>query len=169
LQPKQHENKTFHDVRDLLEDFEIKSNLSSCQSEILESQRRKKKVRKARLRNILKGSEGEASSIVRNDPWSCNRSISMVSKQWMKTNILKHLFQQVLTEDDGYKMSTSKTKVRKSSEAEVQTQKSLSMASLPQLSLCRKNGKVVYKNGPSDEILRKHHQSLNKSENTAFR
>ena len=87
----------------------------------------------------------------------------------MKINILKHLLQQVLTEANGYKMQTSKKKVRKSSEAEVQTQKSLSMASLPQLSLCRKNGKVVFENGPSDEILRKQNQRLKKSENTALR
>ena len=168
MQPKHHENKTFHDVRDLLEDFEVKSNLSSCQSEILESQRRKKKVRKARLRNIFKGSEAEASSIVRNDPWSCNRSISMVRKQWVNINIIKYLFQQVLTEAN-YKMQTSNEKVRKSSEAEVQTQKSLSMASLPQVSLCRTNEKVVFGNGPSDEILRKQNQRLKKSENTALR
>ena len=78
LQPKPHQNKTFHDVRDLLEDFDIKSNLSSCQSEMQESQRKKKKARKARMRSIFKAAEEETTSMVSNDPWSCNRSISMV-------------------------------------------------------------------------------------------
>ena len=78
LQSNNHGNKTFHDIQDLLEDFEVKSNLSSCQSEVLGNQRRKKKARKARLRNIFKTSEEDSISIVRNDPWSCNRSISMV-------------------------------------------------------------------------------------------
>ena len=78
MQPKPHQNKTFHDVRDLLEDFDIKSNLSSCQSEMQESQRKKKKARKARMRSIFKAAEEETTSMVSNDPWSCNRSISMV-------------------------------------------------------------------------------------------
>ena len=87
MQPKGHGNKIFHDVRDFLEDFEVKSNLSSCQSEILESQRRKKKERKARLRNIFNTSEEEIGSIVRNDPWSCNRSVSGVRKKHVNNNI----------------------------------------------------------------------------------
>ena len=62
-----------------------------------------------------------------------------------------------------------KKKGRKSSEAKEQTQKSLSIASLPQLSLSLKTGKAVYENGPSGEILRNQHQSLNKSEKTALR
>jgi hypothetical protein len=66
-------------------------------------------------------------------------------------------------------LQTRKKKGRKSSKAIEQTQKSLSIASLPQLSLCMKTGKAVYENGPSDEILRNHHQSLKKSENTALR
>ena len=64
-------------MRDILEDFDVKSNLSSCQSEILESQRRKKKARKARLRSIFKTGKGEDRNMMTN-PWTCNRSISMV-------------------------------------------------------------------------------------------
>ena len=87
MQPRGHGNKIFHDVQEFLEDFEVKSNLSSCQSEILESQRRNKKARKAKLRNIFKNSEEEKGSIVRNDPWYCNRSVSMVRKQCENINI----------------------------------------------------------------------------------
>ena len=60
-----------------------------------------------------------------------------------------------------------KKKGRKSSEAEVIIQKSLSIVSLPQLSFCMKNGKVVYENTPSNE--RQQHQSLKKSEKAALR
>ena len=63
-------------------------------------------------------------------------------------------------------MPNMKKKGRKSSEAEVNVQKSLSIASLPQLSLCMKNGKVVYENGPSAV---NQHQSLKGSENAALR
>ena len=89
LQSNHHGNKTFHDVQDLLEDFEGKSNLSSCQSEILESQRIIKKVRMARIRNIFKTSEEDASISMRNDPWSYNRSISMVRMQCVNIDIKK--------------------------------------------------------------------------------
>ena len=87
MQPTGYENKIFHDVRDLLDDLEVKSNLSSFQSEILESQRRKKKARKAKIRNIFKTFEEEKGSIVSNDPWSCNRSISMVRNKHVNINI----------------------------------------------------------------------------------
>ena len=78
LHTRQHEHKIFHDVRDFLEDFDVKSNLSSCQSEIMESQRRKKKARKARLKSLFKSSKAEDRNMMCNDPWSCTRSISMV-------------------------------------------------------------------------------------------
>ena len=162
LQPK-HENETFHDVRDLLQDFETSSNLSSCQSEVLESQRRKKKARKARLRNIFKGSEAEPSSIVGKDPWSCNRSISLVRKWCLNIDIWRNFFQQVLTDVNGYKMPNINKTGRGSSEAEVNIQKSLSIASLPQVSHCMKKGKVL-----CEEISRQQYQSLKKSENAAL-
>ena len=53
------------------------------------SQRRKKKASKAKLRNMCKPSEEEAS--VRNDPWPCNSSISMVRKHCVNINISKTL------------------------------------------------------------------------------
>ena len=76
---RQYETRTLHDVRDLLEDFEMKSNLSTCQSEIVDSQRVKKKVRKTKLRNIFSPDEEESSSVVSDNTWPYNRSVSLVS------------------------------------------------------------------------------------------
>ena len=56
----------------------MKSNLSTCQSEILESQKMKKKVRKKMLRNIFSPDEEETSSVVSDNTWPYNRSVSMV-------------------------------------------------------------------------------------------
>ena len=81
LQTRQNETRTLHDVRDLLEDFEMKSNLSTCQSEILDTQKMKKKVRKTKLRNIFSPDEEESSSVVSDNTWPYNRSVSMVSKR----------------------------------------------------------------------------------------
>ena len=73
-------------------------------------------------------------------------------------------FQQVLTDVNGYKMPNINKTGRGSSEAEVNIQKSISIASLPQVSLWMKKRKVV-----CEEISRQQHQSLNKSENVALR
>ena len=59
-------------------------------------------------------------------------------------------------------------KGKKISEAEVNIQKSHSMASLPQSTLYIRN-EPVYKNASEDEMLRQPHQSLKRSENTALR
>ena len=59
-------------------------------------------------------------------------------------------------------------KGKKTSEAEVNIQKSHSMASLPQSSLYNRN-ETVYENVSTDEMLRQPHQSLKRSENTALR
>ena len=80
---------------------------------------------------------------------------------------VKDLFQQVLTEADGYKIPSKKGK--KTSEAEVNIQKSRSMASLPQLSLYNRNEKPVHENASTKEMLIQPHQSLKRSENTALR
>ena len=80
----------------------------------------------------------------------------------------KHLFQQVLTEANGYKMSNIKKKGRKPRETEVNIQKSLSIASLPQSSLYNRN-EPVYEHASTDEMLRQLHQSLRRSENAALR
>ena len=71
----------FNDVRDFIEDFEVKSMLSSCQSEVLERQKMKKKSRKTRLRNIFTSGEEHGHNIVL-DPWPNTRSVSMVSMGW---------------------------------------------------------------------------------------
>ena len=83
----------------------------------------------------------------------------------------KHLFQQVLTEANGYKMSNIKKKGRKPRETEVNIQKSLSIAYLPQSSLYNRNENAEYENEhePIDEMLRQPHQSVQRSENTALR
>ena len=80
----------------------------------------------------------------------------------------KHLFQQVLTEANGYKMSNIKKKGRKPRETEVNIQKSLSIAYLPQSSLYNRN-ETVYENDSTDKMLRQPHQSLKRSEYTALR
>ena len=59
-------------------------------------------------------------------------------------------------------------KGKKISEAEVNIQKSRSMASLPQSTLYIRN-EPVYENASEDEMLRQPHQSLKRSENTALR
>ena len=72
------ENRSFYDVKDLLTDFEVKSQISSSQSEILDGQCRKTKTMKMKLRNLLKNSD-EREKIKALDNFSCNRSISLVN------------------------------------------------------------------------------------------
>ena len=78
----------------------------------------------------------------------------------------KHLFQQALTEANCYKMQ--KKKGKKTREAEVNIQKSHSMASIQQSSLYNKN-EPLYENPSTDEMLRQLHQSLKRSENATLR
>ena len=90
---------------------------------------------------------------------------------WYENNVCiiifeKHLFQERLTEAYVYKMPLNKGK--KTSEAEVNIQKSHSVASLPQSSLYNRN-ETVYENVSTDEMLRQPHQSLKRSEYTALR
>ena len=72
----------------------------------------------------------------------------------------------MLTDANGYEKSNIKKKGRKSRE---DIQKSLSIASLPQTSLHNRNENAEYNNEPTGEILRKLHQSVKRSENTALR
>ena len=62
----------------------------------------------------------------------------------------------------------SRKKGKRTSEAEVNIQKSHSIASLPQSTLYNRN-EPVYKNASTDEMLRQPHQNLKRSENTALR
>ena len=80
-----------------------------------------------------------------------------------------HLFQQVLTDANGYKIPIKKEKGIKSREAEGNIQKAISSASLPQYSLYNRNEKAVYENDHTDEMLRRPHPSVQRSENTLLR
>ena len=79
LQARQTENRSLHDVRDLLADFKQSSDFSSCQSEILEREKPKKKKRWTEIRSIFNSDEDVCS--VRSDyPWTCNTSESQVKE-----------------------------------------------------------------------------------------
>jgi len=129
LQTRETKNRTFHDVRDLLEDFEQKSMISTCQSEILERGRKRKKERKSRLRSIFRPNEEETSSLVSADPWMNNRSVSL----------------QVLTENNG-KMPICYQRGREFNNVEASMQniqKSLSISALPQTYLNERSKGLV--------------------------
>ena len=66
-------------------------------------------------------------------------------------------------------MSNKKKKGRESDVDQVNIQKSLSIASLPQSSLYNRSEKAVCTNYPTDEILRWPHQGVQRSDNTASR